>query len=64
MANYVKRTPYSIGYVEFAYALQNKLSTVKLKNPAGQIVTPDFQSFAEAAATADLDPKKNTSMPG
>lgn len=69
VANYVKRTPYSIGYVEFAYALQNKLSTVKLKNPAGQIVTPDFQSFAEAAATADLDPKKHfyawmTNAPG
>jgi len=69
VANYVKRTPYSIGYVEFAYAKQNKLPTVKLKNPAGQIVAPDFQSFAEAAATADLDPKKHfyawmTNAPG
>lgn len=69
VANYVKRTPYSIGYVEFAYARQNKLSTIKLKNKAGQIVSPDFESFAEAAATADLDPKKHfyvwmTNAPG
>lgn len=69
VANYVKRTPYSIGYVEFAYAKQNRLATVKLKNPAGQIVAPDFESFAEAAATANLDPKKHfyawmTNAPG
>ncbi|MDI1470920.1 MAG: phosphate ABC transporter substrate-binding protein PstS [Thermodesulfovibrio sp.] len=69
VANYVKRTSYSIGYVEFAYAKQNKLSTVKLKNSAGQIVAPDFESFAEAAATAELDPKKHfyawmTNAPG
>ncbi|WP_353683781.1 phosphate ABC transporter substrate-binding protein PstS [Thermodesulfovibrio sp. 3907-1M] len=69
VANYVKRTPYSIGYVEFAYAKQNKLSTVKLKNPAGQIVVADFESFADAAATAQLDPKQHfyawmTNAPG
>lgn len=69
VANYVKRTPYSIGYVEFAYAKQNKLSTVKLKNKAGQVVAPVFESFAEAAATADLNPKKHfytwiTNAPG
>ncbi|GAB5047228.1 phosphate ABC transporter substrate-binding protein PstS [Thermodesulfovibrio sp. TK110] len=69
VANYVKRTPYSIGYVEFAYAKQNNLSTVKLKNPAGQIVSADFESFADAAATAQLDPKQHfyawmTNAPG
>lgn len=69
VANYVKRTPYSIGYVEFAYAKQNKLSVVKLKNQAGQIVKPDFESFADAAASAKLDPKNHfyawmTNAPG
>ncbi|WP_028844788.1 phosphate ABC transporter substrate-binding protein PstS [Thermodesulfovibrio thiophilus] len=69
VANYVKRTPYSIGYVEFAYARQNKLAVAKLKNPAGQVVAPDFDSFAEAAATAQLDSKNHfyswmTNSPG
>jgi len=69
VANYVKRTPYSIGYVEFAYANENKLSTVKLKNPAGQVVAPDFSSFAEAASSSQLDPKNHfyawmTNAPG
>jgi len=59
VANYVRRTPYSIGYVEFAYAKQNKLDTAKLKNSAGQIVAPDFSSFAEAAASSQLDPKNH-----
>lgn len=69
VANYVQRTPHSIGYVEFAFALQNKLATVKLKNPAGQIVAPDFDSFAEAAVTAKFDAKDHfyvwmTNAPG
>jgi len=69
VANYVKRTPYSIGYVEFAYARQNKLAVAELKNPAGQVVAPDFDSFAEAAATAQLDSKNHfyswmTNSPG
>ncbi len=59
VANYVKRTPYSIGYVEFAYAKQNKLNVAKLKNKAGQVVAPDFESFADAAATAQLDAKNH-----
>lgn len=59
VANYVKRTPYSIGYVEFAYAKQNKLNVAKLKNKAGQVVSPDFESFAEAASSAALDAKNH-----
>jgi phosphate transport system substrate-binding protein len=69
VANYVRRTPYSIGYVEFAYAKQSKLATVKLKNPAGQIVTPDIETFTDAASSAKLDPKNHfyawmTNAPG
>ncbi|MFQ5646568.1 MAG: phosphate ABC transporter substrate-binding protein PstS [bacterium] len=59
VANYVKRTSGSIGYVEFAYAEQNKLSHARLKNAAGHIVAPDFAAFADAAATADFDPGKD-----
>jgi len=43
----------SIGYVEFAYAKQNKLSHAALVNKAGKIVQPADTSFAAAAAGAD-----------
>jgi phosphate transport system substrate-binding protein len=69
VANYVKRTANSIGYVEFAYAKQNKLIYTQLKNKAGQFVTPNFESFENAADTADFDPGKDffvwlTNAPG
>jgi phosphate transport system substrate-binding protein len=59
VANYVTRTANSIGYVEFAYAKQNKLASTKLKNPAGTFVDPSFKSFGDAAETADFDAKKD-----
>ncbi len=59
VANYVSRTANSIGYVEFAYAKQNKLAFTLLKNPAGNFVAPDFKTFEDAAATGDFDPKKD-----
>lgn len=43
----------SIGYVEYAYAKQNKLSHTALINSAGKTVQPDDKSFAAAAAGAD-----------
>jgi phosphate transport system substrate-binding protein len=69
VANYVKRTANSIGYVEFAYAKQNKLVYTQLKNKAGQFITPSFKTFENAAETADFDPKKDfyvwlTNAPG
>ena len=69
VANYVKRTPNAIGYVEFAYAKQNKLDYTQLKNSAGNFVTPGFESFGDAAETADFDAKKDfylwlTNAPG
>ncbi|MFT3741073.1 MAG: phosphate ABC transporter substrate-binding protein PstS [Gammaproteobacteria bacterium] len=48
VASYVQRIKGSIGYVEYAYAQQNKLAVVKLLNPAGQAVVPNSQSFAAA----------------
>jgi phosphate transport system substrate-binding protein len=43
----------SIGYVEYAYAKQNKLSHTALINKAGKVVQPDEKTFAAAAAGAD-----------
>jgi phosphate transport system substrate-binding protein len=69
VANYVKRTPNAIGYVEFAYAKQNKLDYTQLKNKAGNFVEPGFESFEDAAETGDFDAKKDfylwlTNAPG
>jgi phosphate transport system substrate-binding protein len=55
VSSYVKRIDGSIGYVEFAYALQNKLTYVLLKNRAGQYVAPTKESFMAAAANADWE---------
>jgi phosphate transport system substrate-binding protein len=59
VANYVQHQSNSIGYVEFAYAKQNNLTHTLLKNRAGAFVAPGFESFGDAAATADFDPKKD-----
>jgi phosphate transport system substrate-binding protein len=53
VASYVMQIRDSIGYVELAYALQNKLPYVSLQNAAGNFVVPDADSFAAAARTAD-----------
>lgn len=43
----------AIGYVEYAYAVENDLNVVSLKNADGQYVKPSAESFAAAAANAD-----------
>ena len=53
VASYVQRIKGSIGYVEYAYALQNKMTAVQMKNRDGQFVTPDAESFKAAAAGAE-----------
>jgi phosphate transport system substrate-binding protein len=50
---FVQRLPNSIGYVEYAYAKQNKMSHVTLKNAAGNFVEPDDSTFKAAAAAAE-----------
>ncbi len=50
---FVQRLPNSIGYVEYAYAKQNKLSHVAIKNAAGNFVEPDDLTFKAAAAGAE-----------
>ncbi len=53
VAAYVQRVNGAIGYVEFAYALQNHMTTAKLENAAGRFVEPTIASFQAAAANAD-----------
>jgi len=50
---FVQRLPNSIGYVEYAYAKQNKMPYALLQNASGSFVAPDDASFAAAAAGAD-----------
>lgn len=50
---YVQRIKGSIGYVEFAYALQNNIPYVQLKNRDGFFVNPTIESFQAAASNAD-----------
>lgn len=50
---FVGRLPNSIGYVEFAYAKQNKMAHTLLQNKDGHFVAPDDSTFKAAAAGAD-----------
>ncbi len=59
VAAYVKQLKNSIGYVEYAYAKQNKLAWTQLRNQAGNFVQPEQKSFAAAAANAKWE-----SVPG
>jgi phosphate transport system substrate-binding protein len=47
------RTDGAIGYVEYAYAKQNKMAHAQLKNAAGNFVQPESAAFQAAAANAD-----------
>ena len=53
VASYVKQIDGSIGYVEYAYALQNKMTVTQVENRGGKFVAPTPQSFKAAAASAD-----------
>jgi phosphate transport system substrate-binding protein len=50
---FVQRLPNSIGYVEYAYAKQNKLAYALMQNSSGNFVAPEDTSFKAAAAGAD-----------
>lgn len=53
VANNVAQTKGSVGYVEYAYAKQNKLTHTKMVNKAGKTVEPTAATFSAAAANAD-----------
>ncbi|MES2354928.1 MAG: phosphate ABC transporter substrate-binding protein PstS [Pseudomonadota bacterium] len=53
VASYVQRIAGSIGYVEYAYALQNKMNTAAIQNKNSDFVQANAESFRAAAANAD-----------
>jgi phosphate transport system substrate-binding protein len=59
VASQVQHTPYSIGYVEYAFAKENDMTTTKMQNKSGHTVRPSLKSFQKAAANADWKPKDN-----
>ncbi len=58
VAGYVKQLPNSLGYVEYAYVVQNKMTYALLQNSAGQFVAPSAASFAAAAANRGLEERE------
>jgi phosphate transport system substrate-binding protein len=52
VAGVVKQTPGAIGYVELAYAMQNKMTAAALRNTEGNFVAPTLESTSAAAAGA------------
>ena len=53
VASYVQKISGALGYVEYAYAKQNKLTAGQMKNKAGKFVEPTDTSFKAAAAGAE-----------
>ena len=53
VAAFVGRLPNSIGYVEYAYVKQNKMTFAQMKNAAGSFVSPDDGAFKAAASGAE-----------
>ena len=53
VASQVQELDNSIGYVEYAFALENDMTYVRLKNKAGNYVQPTIESFQAAAQSAD-----------
>jgi len=67
VAAFVGRLPNSIGYVEYAYVKQNKMTFAQVQNSAGQFVLPDDSTFKAAAAGAKWNESFNqilTNQPG
>jgi phosphate transport system substrate-binding protein len=54
VANSVKQIPGSIGYIELAYAEQNKIFYAQLRNKAGKFIEPSLDSATKAADVKDL----------
>ncbi|MBS0193679.1 MAG: phosphate ABC transporter substrate-binding protein PstS [Proteobacteria bacterium] len=62
VAAFVRQASNSIGYVEYAYALQNRLSYTQMQNAAGTWLQPGAEAFAAAAATADWKSAKDFNL--
>ena len=62
VAGYVKQLPNSVGYVEYAYVLQNKMTYAVMQNSAGNFVAPSAETFSNAAETADWTKAKDFNL--
>ena len=62
VSQYVRQISGSIGYVEYAYAVKNKIAWVDMKNAAGNFVKPDASTFGAAADTADWASAKDFNL--
>ena len=62
VSQYVRQIKGSIGYVEYAYAVKNKLTWIDLKNASGNFMKPSAAAFAAAAATADWASAKDFNL--
>lgn len=62
VAAYTKQIKGAIGYVELSYALTNKLAYTQMQNSSGNWITPNAESFAAAAASADWDSVSDFSL--
>jgi phosphate transport system substrate-binding protein len=54
VAGQIKQLPGTVGYVELAYAHQNKLPVAQIKNSSGNFIAPSMESVTEALATAKV----------
>jgi phosphate transport system substrate-binding protein len=57
----IKQTPGGIGYIELAYAIQNKMAFAKVQNKAGNFITPTLQS-TKAASNVQLPEDSKVSL--
>ncbi|MGC1547625.1 MAG: phosphate ABC transporter substrate-binding protein PstS [Rhodanobacter sp.] len=62
VSQYVKQIAGSIGYVEYAYAVKNKITWIDLKNSSGKFIKPNAAAFAAAASTADWASAKDFNL--
>jgi phosphate transport system substrate-binding protein len=58
----VKTTPYTIGYIERAYATQNKLPMAEIKNKSGKFVAPTTASLSAAAEGVEMPAELHVSL--
>ena len=62
VAGYVRQLPSAIGYVEYAYVVQNHMNYALVQNAAGNFMAPSTDSFAAAAGTADWKDAKDFNL--
>ena len=58
----LKSTPFSIGYIELAYAVQNKLPAARMQNRAGKFVAPSAHAATAAAESVEMPESLHVSL--